>query len=172
MTRFTRSGSSREKSRDEVEVSKKIGVIGLGNTLRRDDAIGIVVLESLLKFYRREDIDYLNFSNASFDLLNRIKTYDKVLLIDSIDVGLGVAELKISELKDIKYRLDAPVASTHALNLKNIFALSKSLEIKTKIYIAGIQIQDVSYGEGLSEALENKQKGIVKKIAEFIDKNF
>ena len=75
---------------------KKIAVVGIGNTLRRDDGIGIIVLESLLEFYKRKDIDYFNFSGASFDLLYKIKSYGVVLLIDSINAGLNVGQLLIS----------------------------------------------------------------------------
>lgn len=153
-------------------MSKKIAVIGFGNTLRRDDGIGIIILESLLKFYKRKDIDYLNFGSASFDLLHRLKTYDAVLLIDGINAGFCSGELKISELKDIEYKLDNFVTSTHELNLKSIFELSGDLSIKTKIYVAGVQVEDTSFGEGLSKALKHKEEDIVKEIAVFIDKNF
>ncbi len=153
-------------------MSKKIAVIGLGNTLRRDDGIGIIILESLLKFYQREDIDYLDYGSASFDLLHRLKTYEAVLLIDGINAGFSVGELKISELKDIEYKLDNFANSTHELNLKSIFELSKNLDIKTKIYVAGIQIEDTSSGEGLSEALKHKKEDIIKEIIMFIEKTF
>ena len=151
---------------------KRSAVIGVGNTLRRDDGIGIIVLESLLKLYKREDIDYFDFDSASFDLLHRIKNYDSVLLIDGINAGFSLGELKVSELKDIDYKLDGSFTSTHELNLKNIFELSKKLEIKTKIYLAGIQVADTSFGEGLSEVLEQKKEEITKGIATFINKSF
>ena len=106
-------------------MSKKVAIIGIGNTLRRDDGIGIIILESLLKLYKRKDIDYLNFGSASFDLLHRIKDYHSVLLIDGINADFHPAELKISELKDIDYKLDNSLTSTHELNLKSIFELSK-----------------------------------------------
>ena len=153
-------------------MSKKIAVIGLGNTLRRDDGIGIIILESLLNFYKRKDMDYFNFGGASFDLLHRLKTYEAVLLIDGINAGFSVGELKISQLKDIEYRLDSFVTSTHELNLKSIFELSKNLGIKTKIYVAGIQVEDTSFGEGLSEALKHKKENIIKEIITFIEKTF
>lgn len=149
---------------------KKIAVIGIGNILRRDDGIGITILESLLRFYKREDVDYLNFGSASFDLLHRLKPYETVLLIDGINAGLKAGELIISELKDIQYKLKDSVTSTHELNLKNIFELSKNLEIKTKIYVAGISTEDVSFQEGLSETLKQKKEEIAKEIAAFIDK--
>ena len=153
-------------------MSRKIVVIGLGNLLRRDDGIGIMILESLLNFYKRQDLDYLNFGSASFDLLHRLKVYDKALLIDGVDAGLGIGELLISELKDIEYKKDNFITSTHELNLKSIFELSKNLSIKTKIYIAGIQVGDTSFGEGLSLALKSKLEDIIKEIAAFIDKTF
>jgi hydrogenase maturation protease len=153
-------------------LSKKIAIIGIGNTLRRDDGIGIIVLESLLKFYQRKDIDYFNFGSASFDLLHRIKNYDTVLLIDGINAGFNIAELKVSELKDIDYKLDNSLTSTHEFNLKSVFELSKKLGIKTRIFVAGIQVADTSFGEGISEALEHKKEGIIKEIAAFVDKAF
>jgi hydrogenase maturation protease len=153
-------------------LSKKIAVIGLGNILRRDDGIGIIILESLFQFYKRKDIDYLNFGNASFDLLNRLKNYDVAVFIDGINAGFGFGELKVSELKDIEYKLDNFVSSTHEINLKSIFELSKNLGIKTKIYIAGIQVEDTSFGEGLSETLKRKKGAIVKEIVTFIEKTF
>ena len=153
-------------------MSKKIAIIGLGNTLRRDDGIGIVILESLLKFYKRNDIDYLNFGSASFDLLHQLKAYDTVLLIDGINAGLKAGELKISRLRDIEYKLDNFVTSTHEFDLKDIFELSKKLGIKTKIYLAGIQVEDTSFGEGLSETLKQRKEDILKEIITFIKKTF
>jgi len=153
-------------------LSKKIAVIGFGNTLRRDDGIGIIILEYLLKFYQRKGIDYLNFGSASFDLLHRLKTYNAVLLIDGINAGFGPGELRINALKDIEYKLDNFVTSTHELNLKGIFELSRNLGIKTKIYVAGIQVEDTSFGEGLTKALRHRKEDIVKEIAAFIDKIF
>jgi len=153
-------------------LSRKIAVIGLGNTLRRDDGIGIMILESLLNFYKRKDLDYLNFGSASFDLLHRLKAYDKALLIDGVNAGLAVGGLLISELKDIEYKLDNFITSTHELNLKSIFELSKNLGIKTKIYVAGIQVGDISFGEGLSRELKSKLEDIIKEIAAFVDEAF
>ena len=147
-------------------------VIGIGNTLRRDDGIGIIILESLLKFYKRKGVDYLNFGAACFDLLHRLKNYDAALIIDGINAGFKAGVLKISELKDIEYNLENCATSTHELNLKDIFEFSGKLGIKTTIYLAGIQVEDTSFGEGLSSALANRKEGLIKEIAAFIDKTF
>jgi len=149
---------------------KKLAVIGMGNTLRRDDAIGLIILESLLRFYRIEGIDYLNSGSASFDLIHRLEDYEVALIIDGINAGLDVGEVKISELKDIEHEIDGSIISTHELNLKNVFELSKELRIKTKIYVVGIQVKDTSFGESLSEPLKNKVDEIAKKVSFLINK--
>jgi len=153
-------------------LSRKTAVIGLGNTLRRDDGIGVMVLDSLLKFYQRKDLDYFNFGSASFDLLHRIKNYEAVLLIDGINANLAAGELRTAKLEDLEYSLEASVTSTHELNLKNIFELSKKLGIKTTIYVAGVQVADTAFGEGLSEVLKRKKDEITKKVSAFIDEVF
>ena len=73
--------------------ANKIAVIGLGNTLRKDDGIGIIVLEALLKSLKHPQIDYLNFGIASFDLIHRLERYAIVLLIDGIDAGSPVNKI-------------------------------------------------------------------------------
>ncbi|MDP2043594.1 MAG: hydrogenase maturation protease [Candidatus Omnitrophota bacterium] len=148
--------------------TSKIAVIGLGNSLRRDDGIGIIILESLLNNYKREGIDYLNFGSASFDLMHRLQNYDKALLIDGINAGLPLGELKIFDLGQASFTEKDNLISSHELNLKDIFKLTRNLEIKAKIYVAGIQVQDVNFGESLSATLEEKLPELTQQIDQFI----
>lgn len=149
-------------------MSKKIAVIGLGNTLRRDDGIGLNILESLLNSYKYPEIDYLNFGSASFDLIHRLQDYDLVLLIDGISAGLKPGELKIFTLDEAIFTKDDGAISSHELNLKDIFKLTQKLVIKTVIYVAGIQVEDTGYGDSLSNPLKNKLKVLTEQIAKFI----
>ena len=151
-------------------LSNKIAVIGLGNTLRKDDGIGIIVLEALLKSFKRPQIDYLNFGIASFDLVHRMEAYELILLIDGIDAGLKPGELKIFELKDISYNLKSLALSTHEFDLKSLFELYKRFELKSKIYVAGIQVQDVSFGDSLSQPLKDSLEHSISETRLFIDK--
>ncbi len=147
---------------------KRIAVIGLGNSLRRDDGIGVIILESLLNNYKRPRIDYLNFGISSFDLIHRLQDYDAALLIDGIASGLAAGELKIFSLEEASFVKEGAAISSHELNLKDIFRLTRNLGLKTKIYVAGIQVQDVSFGESLSAPLKEKLQELTKKIDKFI----
>jgi hydrogenase maturation protease len=148
--------------------TSKIAVIGLGNSLRRDDGIGVIILASLLNNYKRPAIDYLNFGIASFDLIHRLESYDISLLIDGINAGLSAGQLKIFGIEEISFVKKNGILSSHELNLKEIFRLARNLELKTKIYVAGIQVQDVSFGESLSEPLKNNLEIITEQIDRFI----
>jgi len=149
-------------------LSNKKAVIGIGNTLRKDDGVGIVVLESLIRSHKKNGIDYFDLGSASFDLINRIQNYDAVLIIDAIKAELPVGELKIFELNSVNYPANISPGSTHDLDLRNVFEICKKLKIKTKIFIAGISVEDVSYGEELSDLLRPKVKNIIKRIDLFI----
>jgi len=149
-------------------LSNNAAVIGLGNSLRRDDGIGVVVLESLFNDYKQSDIDYLNFGIASFDLIHRLENYNTVLLIDGIDAGLAAGELKIFSLDEASFLQKDGAVSSHELNLKDIFRLTGGLGIKAKIYVAGIQVQDTGFGESLTQPLKDKLPQLAKQINEFI----
>lgn len=129
-----------------------------------------MVLDCLVNSYKRKGIDYLNFGIASFDLAHRIEAYSQVLLIDAINAGLPAGTVKIFELGDIPAAGvgSAPVSS-HELNLKDLFRLCRRLGIKTGIYVAGIQVEDISFLEGPTLELKNRLDNIVKEINGFIE---
>lgn len=153
-------------------LNKKKAVIGIGSVLRKDDGIGISVFESLKERGMKEGIDYFNFGIASFDILLRIKEYRQVLIIDGINASLPAGELRIFKLDDIDLPLDVSYVSSHELKLPDLSLMLKKLGVKTKVFVAGIQVDDVSFGEGLSEGLVKKQEQIVERIQEFINKEF
>lgn len=153
-------------------MSPKAAVIGLGNPIRKDDAIGILALRVLQDKHRHPGRDYLDFGTASFDLLHRFQSYEKVLLIDGIKApGLAPGELVVRHVDEFEYQTNLLPASSHELDLTALFELAKSLGSQTQVFVAGIQVEDVSYGEGLSRALDGRFDEIVEKIAEFIEKN-
>ena len=149
-------------------MSNRIAVIGLGNSLRRDDGIGVNILESLLSNYRRGKIDYLDFSIASFDIIHHLQNYYLALIIDGINTDLPAGQLKIFALEEASFTEKNTAISSHELNLKDIFKLTLKLGIKTKIYVAGIQVADVSFGQGVSDPLKEKIEEITKEIDKFI----
>ena len=152
-------------------MSEARAVIGLGNTLRRDDGIGILVLEELKRRDALCGCESLDFGTASFDLIHRFRHYQTILLIDGINApGLAPGALVIKPVDQLSCTSKL-AGSSHELNLKDLFELSRTLGMDTRIYLAGIQVQDVSFQEGLTPQLKEQFKHIVDEIAMFIKDN-
>lgn len=153
----------------DTRPARKYAVIGLGNTLRCDDSIGIRLLEALRERWQKSGIVFQDFGIASFDLINHIRNYDKVLLIDAIDAGLKPGVLKIFRLKDIALSFHEKKLSSHELSLSDLLRLCEMVGISADIQIAGIQAKDVSYGLKMTEELEAAKTRILEGINSFIE---
>ncbi len=146
-----------------------IGVIGIGNTLRGDDGIGISVLLQLQKkFPGNTNLAFINFGAAGLDLVNIISEYPIVLLIDAVDAGLEAGALRIFRLEEADYKSAYENFSTHELTLPGLFQLYRGLGLSVKVLIAGIQIKKAEYGEGLSPELKERIEDIASEIGSFL----
>ncbi len=119
----------------------RLAIIGLGNTLRRDDGIGIHVLALLQEKLKNQNISLLNFGIASYGLVNDINNFNKVLLIDAIDADLKPATLRIFKLDEASYQTREKKVSSHELSLGDLLNLYKALGISSEVQIAGIQVK-------------------------------
>lgn len=150
-----------------VNPSCELAVIGLGNTLRRDDGIGIHILSELQDELKGQ-ASFLNFGIASFGLINFIGEFRKVLLIDAMDAGLKPATMKIFRLGEAGNLLRQEKLSSHELSLADLLELYKSLGLATDVQVAGIQVKDASYGLEMTPELSGAKEAIVQSIKEYI----
>ncbi len=149
--------------------SKGLAIIGLGNPWRRDDGIGIHLLTILQETLKSKKIVFFNFGIASFGLVNYMKEFKKVLLLDAIDAGLAPAELKIFTLHDASYLIKEKKVSSHELSLGDLLGMCQALGVAAEVRIAGIQVKDTSYGLEMTNELEIAKRHIAGEIRKFID---
>jgi hydrogenase maturation protease len=140
-------------------------IVGLGNILRRDDGVGIKILSHI----KNLDAEIINGETYGFALIDKIAEYDEAIIIDAVNMGKPAGTCKMFVPKDIKCHPRADrdpetKMSTHKFGLVDILALIKSLEIKTKIHIIGIQPKDISFGEGLTDKVQEAMPKVVQLI--------
>ncbi len=82
--------------------------------------------------------------------------------------GLKEGEYILSVVEAEGYIINSsfPYTDPSEKSGKDIFKLAGNLEIKTKIYVAGIQIQDVDFGENLSQRLRCQEIPVIGRISE------
>lgn len=138
---------------------KKIGVIGIGNPLRQDDGIGIVLLEKLveMKDDLPDDIEYVDGGTGGMNLLHLLARFDIVFLIDAVNFGGPIGESKLFKAEDVYSKKIQIRISTHDTDFLKIIQLSKELgENPDELFVFGVQPKDISHGSNLSPELQQK----------------
>ncbi len=135
---------------------KKIGVIGIGNPLRNDDGIGIILLNKLIE--RRDvlpdEIEYIDGRTGGMNLLHILARFDVVIIIDAVNYGGKPGESQLFTLDKIINKKHSTRISTHESDFLKIIEVSKGLkENPDKIFIFAVQPKDISFGQFLSVEL-------------------
>ncbi len=113
---------------------RKILVLGLGNEILGDDAVGILCAREIKKIFS-DKIDVIETSESGLRIIDYLLNYNKVLILDSTFVG----ENKVGEIreyvfdKDFKsFSLPSPhyVSISTAIKIAQILELNPALEIK------------------------------------------
>lgn len=138
---------------------KNIGVIGIGNSLRRDDGIGIVLLEKLIerKDELPSDIEFIDGGTGGMNLLHLLARFDIVVIIDAVNFNGNIGESKLFTTEEVYSKKTRFNISTHESDFLKIIRLSKELgENPDEIFIFGVQPKDTSHGQDFSLDLQQK----------------
>lgn len=136
---------------------KKILLVGFGNEFRRDDGLGIKLLDFI------DDISKLKVQELSLDLIEIFKDYDIVIFIDSAIQGDEISFKRIERKEKF-----SPL--THHMTCEEILFWMDALYKKSpEFYLLSIRGYDFDFGEELSyEGRKNLERGIefIKDILE------
>ena len=136
----------------------RIGIVGIGNPLRQDDGIGIVLLDKLMdvKNDLPHDLEYVDGGIGGMNLLHVLARFDVMILIDAVNFNGRPGELKVFTPDELRSLKPLQTLSTHVLDFFEVLRLSTQLhEEPEELYICGIQPKQVSEGMQLSPELEH-----------------
>lgn len=138
---------------------KNTVIVGLGNTLRGDDAAGILVAKLLTrKGLKKKVIVAGPHPELYIKRISELKP-DIVIFIDAIDAGLAPGAITLSELPRGEFRR-APV-TTHALPLSLIVEM-----LGVKSYILGIQVENTEFNAKITREVRKSCQRLAELIAE------
>lgn len=142
-----------------------IGIIGVGNPLRKDDGIGILLLDQLKKESDAfpSNVSFVDGGTGGMNLLHIFNRFDLVVILDAVHFQGNSGETRFFSIEDIRSQKHISTVSTHNADLFEIIQIGQKLdECTEKIFVFGVQPLDVSFGEGLSEVVENQMDHIIK----------
>lgn len=160
----TTSTTSSGKSAATTE--PQILVLGLGNDLLADDAIGILAARELReRLSTRADV--IETSLSGLALLEMMTGYSRAVIIDAICTGRD-APGTISQLDPAAL---APVAapSPHYAGLPEMFDLAEQLDLEfpQEIVILAVEVEDPLTIDGpMTPAVEQALPELVQKVEE------
>ncbi len=139
-------------------------ILGLGNPILTDDAVGIKIAQKLKE--GNPKLEVIETSEAGIALLDLITGYDKLIIIDSIKNKQGKpGELYKLGLEDLKPAKD--FLSSHGIGIATAFELGKRLGYKMPKFVSiyAVEIKDnTTFGEKCTKEVEQRIPSIVKQI--------
>lgn len=146
---------------------RRLAIIGVGNVLRGDDAVGVRIVEELQKCNGHHDnVLFLNGGTSPESTTGLLRRFapQTVLIIDAVD---GECDAGTIALLNLNNSIIVPTASTHAPSLK-IFASYLFSEFASDVYLLGIQPLHTALMTPLSEEVAERLNEIVDYLQSVI----
>ncbi len=136
-------------------------IVGVGNRMKGDDAIGCLVADELKELGRAVVFDAGTAPENYIEPIVELDP-DRLLFIDACAFGGKPGEFRLFASKEMD-RLAAGLVSTHTLPLSMTAALLGQ-ETKATIQLLGIQPQSLEFDAGLSEPIAGALPGVVEFV--------
>ncbi len=140
----------------------RIAIVGIGQELRGDDAVGLMVVQALKPaLARQQSVLVIEGGQAPENQTGVIRRFvpDLVLLVDAAQMGTAIGEIRWLTLE----LLDGLSASTHTLPLSMI-AKYLNTELGCEVALLGIQPAQMVFGVNLSPVVQEALNEVIKGI--------
>jgi hydrogenase maturation protease len=143
-------------------------ILGLGNDLLGDDAVGILAARELaVRLEGRTDVDVVESPLHGVALLEHFIGYDRAIIIDAIRTGTrppgSIIEIDPDDLKPAKS------ASPHYAGIPELFAIAKELELEfpKEVRIIAIEVEDpYTIGGEMTEKVRLALPELLRRVEE------
>ncbi len=144
-------------------------IIGFGNRLMSDDAIGPLIIDELRKdasLASNENIILIDGETVGIDLIFMVNEDENVIIIDAIDAGQKTGEVISFDIQDVETFNPQKISSysLHDIDLATVFNIMKALNIKINAQLIGIKPKSVDFGTELSKEIKLKIPEIIKTV--------
>lgn len=140
-------------------------VLGLGNLLMTDDALGSRVIEILeLQFEFPEQVALLDGGTLGLDLLPRFEGVEKLLVIDALEMDAAPGTVYRLAGEEVP-RAFANKLSVHQMGLQDLLAVAELQgHLPAELVVWGVQAASIEMGTALSEAVAPALEKVVAAV--------
>jgi len=151
-------------------LSKSKLVVGIGNILLKDEGVGVRCVEYLKNSNLVEGIKLVDGANLGFDLLEEMKGFEKVVIVDAVDMGKEPGHIAGFDAEQILSLSSGKKFSLLEIGLVDVIQVGKRIGYNfSKVRIVGIQPGEVSWSDSLSETVIKKLPALAERVLKEIN---
>jgi len=148
------------KNLEEISGMGKF-VLGIGNTLLRDEGVGCHVAHALEDIHLT-DVKIIDGGTCP-DVLHFLEDTDKLIIVDAVKGGGTPGQIYRFHLEDITLE-QKPFLSLHDLGLVDSLMLTQLCHNISEAVIIGVEPKEINWGLELSPELQGKMPQIIDTI--------
>ena len=141
-------------------------VIGIGNALRGDDAIGPLVIEKLTGDKDSLPVILIDAGSDAFTMLEHLMESDPLLIIDCAKMGKKPGEIKMFNVDEASIAQAAKVISLHGFGFGDVYRMAKGMGEVAPCKIIGVEPKSIAFDTNLSDEVKNSIPKILNLINE------
>ena len=145
---------------------QQILILGIGNDILTDDGIGPKTVVKLEEDIDQENVTFETAASGGLDILEQIRDYEKVIIIDAIKTKDGIPGT-IYHLTPSNFKETLHISSFHDVSFLTALKVGKKLDIAIprQIDIIAIEIvEDLTFSSEFSEPIAHKYEEIYNEI--------
>lgn len=140
-----------------MDRSKRILILGLGNTVMTDDGVGVYAVRKVREYLDPNDaIDTVEAEIAGFALLDLLEGYPSAVIIDAVSLpDLAPGEIVLRGIE--AFEPTSHLMTAHQIDLPTAIALGRQLErdMPRQVAVVGVQAaDDHTLGETCTDAVQ------------------
>jgi len=137
----------------------RVAVIGIGQGMRGDDAVGLEVLrqwqERFQETANRPEVQSEACELPGLTLLDMMNDFDTAILVDAVQGKNAPGTIHLLDENELS-AFTSDSKSAHGWGLAETLQLGNTLmSIKTRVKIVGIEAEQMKIGTGLSNAVKD-----------------
>jgi len=141
-------------------------ILGVGNPLCGDDAVGIRAVEALLQ---RDDLPpevaVIDGGTEGIGLIPLMESYRRVILVDAAQMGLPPGAIRRFRWQDAEFAAHERALSLHQSDLSDALALAAALRcLPQEVVIYVVQPHTMGWDQPLSRAVERALPALIEAL--------
>jgi hydrogenase maturation protease len=155
----------------EVSATGRMTVLGIGNTLLRDEGLGVHVVNYLISTHSSHgEIDIVDGGTLGFELLTTVENANGLVVVDAAMLGLEPGTIEVLRGQEMDGYLGLPRRSAHEVGLRDLLDMARlNRSLPPRRALIAVQPACIEWGESLSAAVSDAITSAASAVLQVIE---